>query len=83
MSTDLNKEKLAMIKKYGHCDRLPQGRVPGEYSVICQKCGKKIKSDSDLSDIGFSVTKRQTAYFWHGKCKGSPWDNKIQWEAEK
>ena len=74
-----------MIKKYGCCDQRPSGRIPGVYSVICQKCGKKILSTSgeELSDVGYSITKRGTANFWHESCKGDAWNSRIKWEEKK
>lgn len=76
------KETEKLIKKYGHCEQMPQGRTPGLYWVICQKCGKKIGSDDpDLGQVEFAITKRGTANFWHGGCKGSVWNSRIKWEA--
>lgn len=72
-------ETVKLIKKYGTCERMQQGRIPGLYSVICQKCGGKINSDdADLARVGYSVTRRGTANFWHESCKGSVWDSKIR-----
>ena len=77
------KEIEKLIKKYGHCERMAQGKIPGLYWVICQKCGKKISSgDSGLGLVGFTITKRGTANFWHGGCKGSVWDSRIRWKEE-
>ena len=53
------KEVAKLIKKYGQCKEKPIGRVPGLYSVICQKCGKEILTDEpDLNDVGYSITRR-------------------------
>ena len=73
------KETLSLIKKYGKCKHMQQGRIPGVYSVICQKCGKEIITDADdLNDIGYSITKRGTANFWHESCKGDVWNSRIK-----
>ena len=44
----------------------------------CDGCGKIIKSDEDLSDIQFSLTKRKTCIFWHSKCREKVWSNLIK-----
>lgn len=43
------------------------------------KCGKEILTDSgDLTDVGYSITKRGTANFWHESCKGDVWNSRIK-----
>ena len=73
------RETISLIKKYGKCKKPSQGRIPGLYSVVCQKCGKEILTDSEgLDSIGYSITKRGTANFWHEGCKGNVWNSKIR-----
>ena len=73
------KETANLIKKYGKCKQLAKGRTPGVYSVICQKCGTEILTDTDdINDVGYSITKRGTANFWHESCKGDVWNSRIR-----
>lgn len=73
------KETANLIKKYGRCKQMAKGRTPGVYSVVCQKCGKEILTDTDdLNDVGYSITKRGTANFWHESCKGDVWNSRIK-----
>ena len=78
-----NNEKIKLLKKYGFCVRYPQGRTPGIYVTVCPGCGEKIRSDEDLTNIGLAVTKRGTANFWHLRCQGKAWNNKIRWTNDK
>ena len=67
-----------MILKYGKCTAYaPNGRTTAA-TVRCDGCGKVIKSNEDLSDIQFSLTKRKTYIFWHGKCTEKVWGNLIK-----
>lgn len=73
------KVTASLIKKYGRCKRKAQGRTPAVYSAVCQKCGKEILTDGpDLNDVGYSVTRRGTASFWHESCKGDVWNSRIK-----
>ena len=65
-----------VMKRYGYCERMQQGRIPGLYSVPCQGCGKKITTD-DQEEVGYVVTKRGSALFWHKGYEGRINDNKI------
>ena len=45
--------------------------------IRCAGCGKWISSDDDLSDVGYSVTKRKTASVFHNKCFSKVWNMLI------
>lgn len=83
MNDDI-KKKLQMIKKFGKCKRPPAGKDKGLYIVVCQGCGKQIKSDDvpALEDIDFSITKRGDGIFWHRGCYEKVWKEKIKWEID-
>lgn len=67
-----------MILRYGKCLEYDARGRSTKASVRCDGCGKIIKSDEDLSDIQFSLTKRKTCIFWHGKCTEKVWGNLIK-----
>ena len=68
-----------MILKYGEKPVLTGARTT-ENTVVCQGCGKPIKStETDLqNNVGFVMTKRGTAYFFHNKCFGKVWNSPIR-----
>ncbi len=74
MASDVKK----MILRYGACLEFNGAGRTTRASVRCTACGKIIKSDDDLSDVHFSVTKRKTCIFWHGKCTDQVWDSTIK-----
>lgn len=64
-------------------------RATGEYTgrvdkrkrpvckVKCQGCGEYILSDSDLSGVDYSKTKRGTELFFHTACREKVWRHGI------
>ena len=74
MASDVKK----MILRYGACLEFNGAGRTTRASVRCTACGKIIKSDDDLSDVHFSVTKRKTCSFWHRKCAGKVLGNLIK-----
>lgn len=65
-----------MIQKYGQFVRLD-----GRQSVcrtVCQGCGEVIMSDT-TEEIGYSISKRGEANFWHKACEGDVWMSKVRW----
>lgn len=68
---------LKYMKKYGKTDH------PKAYRVVCQRCGKVIRSEDIASgEIGYTITRRGTAAFWHITCKGRVFSNKILWRTD-
>ena len=65
-------EKL--IAKYGQYVKMDGKKKI--FKVPCQGCGKDILSGD--KGIGYSITKRGTANFWHEKCQAKVWDSKIK-----
>lgn len=74
MGSDVKK----MILKYGECLEFTNSGRTTKASVVCTACGKPIKSDDDLKDVCFSLTKRKTCLFWHVKCTEKVWDSTIK-----
>lgn len=72
----MNSDAKKIIKRYGYCERMQQGKIPGLYSVPCQGCGKKITTE-DPGEIGYVVTKRRSTLFWHKECEDRIDDNRI------
>ncbi len=68
-----------MILKYGY-DKHYTGSSMRlvSASAVCTACGKPIKSDDDLADVHYSLTKRKTCLFWHGKCADKIWSSNIK-----
>ena len=74
MASDVKK----MILRYGKCLEYDAKGRSTRASVRCDGCGKEIKSDDDLKDVQFSLTKRKTCIFWHDKCTGKVWNSLIR-----
>ena len=71
-------EVKKMILKYGENKKKLGNRIKSA-EVICNGCGKKIRSDDpDVGDIEYSLTKRKTFYAFHRKCFRKTWDSKIK-----
>lgn len=71
-----------MILKYGKCTAFaPNGRTTAA-TARCAGCGKEIKSDDDLTNVHFSLTKRKTCIFWHEKCGKNIWSSLIYVERK-
>lgn len=71
-----------IMKRYGYCEVPPISRKQiGVYSVICQGCGKKIRTSEDCK-VDYVITKRGTAMFWHSECFDKAAKNKILWKEE-
>ena len=66
----------AMIKKYGTYVKT-EGRE-SICKVVCQGCGKEILSNSGV-EIGYSISKRGSANFWHKACEKNVWSSKVRW----
>lgn len=58
-----------MILKYGY-DKQFNGTRTISAKVACQGCGKEISTEDDLSDVGYSLSKRKTFTAFHRKCFG-------------
>ena len=74
----MEKDTLKMMRKYGKNETLGQPPSKSVYSVICQGCGKLIKS-TDETEPGWAETRRGTAMFWHPGCERKIDANKILW----
>lgn len=72
-------QERKLIVKYGACIRRARGHDKGMYTVICQGCGKEIRSDEDLTEVQAVVTKRHDGYFYHDRCFGKIHEMKIQY----
>ena len=73
-----SKNVKKMILTYGKCLEYDARGRSTKASVRCDGCGKEIKSDDDLKDVQFSLTKRKTCIFWHRKCAGKVWNSLIK-----
>ena len=74
-------EVVKMLRKAGKCVRQARGKDKGEYTTVCQGCGKKISSsDPDSGDIEFVATKRGDVYFFHRQCFKKAFAGGIKWE---
>ena len=72
-----------MVLRYGACTEFAANGKTTKATVRCTACGKIIKSDDDLSEVHFSVTKRKTCLFWHDKCTDTVWSNTIKDNKQK
>ena len=73
MTNDVKK----MILRYGKNKQYLGARTISA-EVICQGCGKTIKSDDIPADTQYVLTKRKTLYVFHRKCYQKVWDSKIR-----
>ena len=69
-----------MVLKYGY-DKQRKGLRTVSAKVVCQGCGEEISSDDIPSDLNYSLTKRKTCIFFHGKCYGSVWNSFIKYHG--
>ncbi len=77
-----SKDTKKMILKYGKCTAYDaKGRTTAA-TALCAGCGKEIKSEEDLTDVHFSLTKRKTCVFWHEKCGKNVWSSLIYVERK-
>lgn len=77
----MEKNVLGIIRKYGKCEVYGNRSIKSVYSVICQGCGKKIRTSDDV-EPGYTVTKRGTAMFWHPECVDKVGENRILWKED-
>ena len=74
----MEKDTLKLMRKYGKIENPGSTPSKATYSVICQGCGKLIKSTDEV-EPGWAETKRGTAMFWHPGCEAKIDANRILW----
>ena len=69
-----------MVLKYGY-DKQYTGTRTTSAKVVCQGCGEEISSDDIPDDLQYSLTKRKTCVFFHGRCYKAAWNSLIRYRG--
>ena len=73
----MDAETVKVMKRYGTpCGADARGRKICR--VTCTVCGKEIRTDQTDKGVGYSLTQRHTAVFWHAECEKDVWNSRMR-----
>ena len=70
-------DKAKIIRRVGE-EKIVSGKKRRLIGLVkCQGCGTEIRSDEDLSEVGYVKTKRGSDLFFHRRCRDQIWKSRI------